>query len=179
MSVVGTPFPKTRAQRAVSVALAVGLAVLCLWILEPFLSSIVWATILAYVSWPAYRRLRKALGGSATGSAIAMSALVACILIIPLLWILLLARSELIGSLRSLAASLTAALQALPHELSGVPWIGTLLKEQLNRYTSSPSIIAGEWTGWLQSWMGALAAVLGELGRNLVKVLLTLLILFF
>ncbi|MHB8811720.1 MAG: AI-2E family transporter [Steroidobacteraceae bacterium] len=179
MSVVGTSFPKTRAQRAVSVALGVGLAALCLWILEPFLSPIAWATILAYVSWPAYRRVRKALRGSATGSAIAMSALVACMLIVPLLWVLLLARSELIGSLRPLAASLTATLQALPQEVSGVPWIGPLLGEELNRYAANPSIIAGEWTGWLQSWVGAFAAVLGELGRNVIKVLLTLLILFF
>ena len=41
--------------------LLVGLALLCLMILAPFIAPIVWAAILAYASWPLYRRLRRML----------------------------------------------------------------------------------------------------------------------
>src|SRR5579883_2573779 len=68
--------------------LGAGLTFLCLWVLAPFLASIAWATILAYVSWPAYRLVRKPFGRSATAAALSMIFLVTCLLVVPLLWLL-------------------------------------------------------------------------------------------
>jgi hypothetical protein len=40
------------------------LGLLCLLVLWPFLSPIAWAAIIAYVTWPAYGRLQRALARS-------------------------------------------------------------------------------------------------------------------
>ena len=46
------------ARRLLLASLLLGLTLLCLLILWPFVTPIVWAAILAYASWPLYRRLR-------------------------------------------------------------------------------------------------------------------------
>ena len=70
------PHSTTRSpRRLLPGLLAASLAALCLWVLAPFLASIAWAATLAYVSWPAYRALRRPFGRSATVVAVAMALL--------------------------------------------------------------------------------------------------------
>lgn len=54
-----------------------------------------------------------------------------------------------------------------------------MLQDQFDRYLADPSVWIRESLGVLQTWLGALAGVLGGLGRSLAKILLTLLLLFF
>lgn len=150
----------------------------CLWILEPFFASIAWATILVYVTWPAYRLLRKPLR-SDTGAAFLMIAAVACVVVIPLPWLLLLLRNELNEVFKPLSATLYQGLRALLEHLLHVPWIGTTLQLELDRYAADPTALAHEAAGWLQRGVGALALVLGRLGRSAAMGLLTLIVLFF
>ncbi len=159
--------------------LGAGLTFLCLWVLAPFLASIAWATILAYVSWPAYRLVRKPFGRSATAAALSMIFLVTCLLVVPLLWLLILLRNELMSSFKPIAASLSQGAHGLAATAQQIPWLGSLLQEQFNRYLADPSVLVRESLTVLQTWLGALAGVLGGLGRNLAKVLLTLVLLFF
>jgi predicted PurR-regulated permease PerM len=174
------PPPATRSSRRLLLGLlAASLTLLCLWVLAPFLTSIVWAAILAYVSWPAYRAVRKPFGRSATAAAMVMILLVTCVLLIPLIWLLLLLRTELLGSFKPITASLVQGAHVVAEGVRGIPWLGDLLQEQFNRYLADPSILVRESLSLLQTWLGALASVLGGLGRNLAKVLLTLLLLFF
>lgn len=173
------PIAKSTARRIVTGLLVTLLAALCLWVLRPFLSSLAWATILAYVSWPAYRRLRKGFGQSDSAAALVMTVLMSCALIVPLLWLLFLLRSELMSSYREIVASVVAALQSIPASLHRLPWIGNLLDLELKRYATNPAAINHELAGWLQSGMVAAATLLGNLGRSLVRVLLTIVILFF
>jgi predicted PurR-regulated permease PerM len=56
---------------------------------------------------------------------------------------------------------------------------GNLLQEQSNRYSSDPAALAREAAGWIQRWALTLASVLGDIGRNFVKILFTILTLFF
>lgn len=159
--------------------LAAGLTLLCLWVLAPFLASIAWAAILAYVSWPAYRRLRKPFGRSTSAAALIMTVGVTCVLLVPLLWLLVLLRNELIGSLKPITASLAHGAQLLAAAARRIPWLGTLPQEQLNRYLAEPSILVRDSMSLLQAWLGVLASVLGGVGRNVARILLTLLLLFF
>src|SRR5580765_662039 len=45
----------------------------CVVVLLPFVSALLWATVLAYSSWPLYRRLLKVLGGRRTVAALLIS----------------------------------------------------------------------------------------------------------
>lgn len=174
------PPPVTRSlRRPLLGLLAAGLALLCLWVVAPFLASIAWAAILAYVSWPAYRAVRRPFGRSPTASALVMTLLVTCVFLIPLLWLVFLLRNELMSSFKPIAASLTQGTHAAAQAIRRIPWIGALLQEELNRYLADPSALGRESMSLLQTWVGALASILGGLGRNIAKILLTLLLLFF
>jgi len=82
--------------------LLVGMAALCGLILEPFITPIVWAAILAYASWPLYRRLRRLLHGYRTVAALLMTLLLAGAVIVPVLWILVLVQGELISAYQAI-----------------------------------------------------------------------------
>lgn len=159
--------------------LAASLTLLCLWVLAPFLAPIAWAAILAYVTWPAYRFVRRPFGRSATAAALVMIVLVTCVLLVPLLWLAMLLRSELMSSLKPIALSLAQGSHAMADGIQRLPWLGTPLQQEFNRYLADPSAWGHESVSVLQTWLGALAGILGGLGRNVAKILLTLLLLFF
>ena len=62
------------------------LGLLCLMILAPFITPIVWAAILAYASWPLYRQLRRLLHGYRTIAALLMTLFLGCVVVVPVLW---------------------------------------------------------------------------------------------
>lgn len=159
--------------------LGTGLIFLSLWVLTPFLASIAWAAVLAYVSWPAYRPIRGLLDRSRTAAALLMILLVTCALLIPLLWLLLLLHDELTVSFKPIASSLSRGADTLAEGARRIPWLGALLQQEFDRYLADPTAFGRESMGLLQAWLGAVASLIGGLGRNLAKILVTLLILFF
>lgn len=159
--------------------LLAALALLCLLILKPFLSSILWAFILAYVTWPLYRRLRYSLRGRRNIAAALMTLLMATVAIVPLLAILLLLQRELTDAYRAFADFLSRGPHTLPAVIRDIPGLGPWLQSALDRYIRDPAALAREFTGDLQHWGGQLAAFLGGVGRNLGKVAITLATLFF
>ncbi|MES2356071.1 MAG: hypothetical protein V4568_17040 [Pseudomonadota bacterium] len=60
-------------KRGILVFLLGGLVMLSYVVLHLFLVPVAWAIILAYVTWPAYRRLHSLLRGNATLSALLMT----------------------------------------------------------------------------------------------------------
>lgn len=174
------PPPTTRSSRQLLRGLlTAGVALLCLWVLTPFVASIAWAAILAYVSWPAYRPLRKLLDRSATAAALLMTLLITCGALIPILWLLFLLRNELTGSFKPIVSSLSQGAHIITDGAGRIPWLGPLLQRELDRYLADPSAFGREAVSFLQTWVGALASLLGGLGRSVAKLLLALVILFF
>ena len=53
-------------RRLIIALLIGGLLLLSYVVLRPFLVPVIWALILAYVTWPLYVRLRKAMRGHVT-----------------------------------------------------------------------------------------------------------------
>lgn len=159
--------------------LAAGLTLLCLWVLAPFLAPIGWATILAYVSWPAYRTVRRPFHRSRTASALVMSVLITCVFLIPIFSLIFLLQNELTASFKPIATSLSEGAHVVAQNVQRIPWLGALLQEELNRQLADPSTLGREAMSLLQTGVGTLAGLLGGLGRNVAKVLLTLLLLFF
>ena len=159
--------------------LLVALALLCLLILEPFITPIVWAAILAYASWPLYRRLRRLLHGYRTIAALLMTLLLGCAVVVPVLWILVLVQGELISAYQTITKYLTQGPQAVPDFLGRIPWVGQKIQDTMDRYATNPSELTQQLSAWLLSWASDLGHILGSVGRNIVKLSLTLLTLFF
>ncbi len=155
------------------------LAILCLLVLRPFLAPILWAAILAYVTWPLYGRLRLPLGRHSSAAALLMTLLVLALAIVPLFWLLILMQHELVGAYRELTIYLSRGPHTLPAAVRDIPWLGAWLQEGLDRYTADPGALARELANGLQHWRGELAALLGGVTRNLGKLFITVVTLFF
>lgn len=166
--------------RRVLLALVVGVTgIACLVVLSPFLSPITWAAILAYSSWPLYRRIRPIFGKWRATAAFAMTALLTCAVVVPLLWMLVLFGQELRVAYRALADSSTRGPYVLPGFIRGIPWLGEQFQQQVDRYASEPAALVSHVASWLQAWAGELAAMVGGIGRNLGKLLVAMVTVFF
>lgn len=163
--------------RAVCPILAVALG--CWSVLSPFSSAILWAAILAYASWPLYRRLRAPFGRYTTFAAGSMTLLITCLVILPLLWLGTLITHELTLAYRNLPAFLAQTSHSLPAFLGDIPWLGEQLQRALDRFAADPSTLGGEALKWVQAWSSELAGVFSGIGRNLAKLVMTLLTVFF
>src|SRR5207302_7461613 len=70
-------------------------------VMDPFIVPLVWAGILAFVSWPAYRWLRDKCRGHTTVAALLMTGAVTAAVIAPLAWLALLLRVDFAHSCRT------------------------------------------------------------------------------
>lgn len=155
-----------------------GLGVLVSLIVAPFLAPLAWASVLAYASWPLTEWLREKCGGRETVAAALATVLVAVIFCAPVLWLVWLGQQE-VGSLYPALMTFLAAPPELPDWLLGVPWIGEWLAQQRALLLSDPQGLAAAFRGWLGTHASDAAELAGGVGRNLVKLLLTLTIVFF
>jgi len=112
------------ARITLSVLFIGGLIVGALWILRPFLASLIWATMIVVATWPLMRRLETAFGGRRAPAVAVMMLGLLAILIVPL-GIALDAIFAHSGDLAAFAAGLPAmTLPAAPDWLGKVPLVG-------------------------------------------------------
>lgn len=156
-----------------------GLAAGCFVVLRPFAAPIIWAAVLAYVTWPLYRRVRTPLGSFHTTAACLMTLLVSCVVVVPVLWLLVLVQDEFFNAFRLFNAFLAQGPHMLPAAIRNIPWLGERMQAGLDRYAADPASLSRELMQWTQAWASRLTGVLGDVGRNLGKLLLSVLTLFF
>jgi predicted PurR-regulated permease PerM len=156
----------------------VSLGLLVSLILAPFLAPVAWAGVLAYASWPMAAWLRKRCGGRETLAATLATALATVTLCAPLLWLFWIGQQEL-GRIYPAVLALLHAPPELPESLRSAPWLGEWLEVQRALLLSDPQGMADTFQAWLGAHAGVAAGLAGEVGRNLVKLVLTLVIVFF
>lgn len=156
----------------------ISLGLLVFLIVVPFLAPLAWAGVLAYASWPLTVWLRKICGGSETLAASLSTVLVALTFCAPLLWLVWLGQQE-VGRLYPALLAFIAAPPELPEWLRSVPWVGEWLTRQRALLLSDPQGVAVAFRSWLGAHAGDAAELAGGVGRNLVKLVLTLTIVFF
>ena len=151
----------------------------CLLVLLPFVSTLLWGTVLSVSSWPLYRRLLKLLGGRRTLAALLMALAMICVILLPFV---------IIGAtLGENVKELTAATQrwmdagppAPPEWLAKVPGVGQQAAdywESLAADSSKLLAVAKRFLEPVSGWLlhGGLA-----LGRGLLQLALSILIAFF
>ena len=156
-----------------------GLAWLGYAVLNWFIVPVVWAIILAYVTWPIYRRLRALLWGSASGSALLMTMILAAAVALPGLWFAVLLRDELAAAYANVVSYLAQGPQPLPGFIGNLPWIGEWLQDLLNRVAGNPESLRAQLTHWGEQWLTELGQLMGSVGRNAAKLGFAVLTLFF
>ena len=109
----------------ITVAVLTGLVLLGFRVMEPFIVPLVWAAILAYVSWPAYARVLAWTRGRAIVAALIMTAIVTAAVIAPLAWLGVVLRLELVHAYHDIHELLTGGVQ-LPPAVLKIPWLGDI-----------------------------------------------------
>ncbi|KAF0102779.1 MAG: hypothetical protein FD187_858 [bacterium] len=149
-----------------------------LWVLSPFFAALAWAGILAYVTWPLYRRLLRRLAGRETLAALLMTVFVAVTLLAPLAWVMFAVAGDVAKGAAALRHIAAEGLPPLPPAVRGWPG-GEWLAARYAEIQADPA--------WLGARVEALGlhdpatwrSVAGGLGRNLAKFGLAVFALFF
>lgn len=149
--------------------LLVGLFLLGYMMLHWFIVPVVWALILAYVTWPLYVRVRRALHGNATASAILMTLLLTAAFVFPLLGLVAMLQAEFVLAYQTVSSYLKAGQHPLPEVVLQIPWLGERLQQILDSITGDPNKLQAEVLRWAQNWLGELANLIGGVGRNAAK----------
>lgn len=166
--------------RRVLLALLLGvLFVLGYLVLGWFIAPAVWAAILAYVTWPAYARLRKLLRGHAMSSAIVMTLLLTTAFVLPLLWLIFLLQGEFVIAYQAASTYMAEGPHTLPDFIVRLPWIGERLQDLINEFTNDPAALRIQLANLARQWSGELGNLIGGVGRNAVRLGFALLTILF
>lgn len=165
--------------RIIGLAAAAVLAVACFLVLRPFVSSLLWAIILVYCTWPAFRFLTDRLRLKPGAAALVMVLLEFTLVVLPIL-LAAPTRREDIDDIRGLIErGITAGPPEVGRLLERLPLVGTRLAEWWNA-------VAFDMTGVLetiQPYAGTIAqaalSILLALLSGLAEVIVAILLAFF
>jgi len=152
------------AARILGLIAVLALTVACLLVLRPFLSSLLWAAILVYSTWPAYRFLRERMRLSPGWAAGVMVAAEFLLIGLPLVFATPTKREDIEGLRASVESLLTQGMPGLGGWLGRLPLVGPYL---------------GPWFAGLDTGIAGLAELVkpyaGTLAQSLLSILLAVL----
>lgn len=165
-------------QLAVLAALVL-VALGCFFVLRPFMSALLWAVILSFSSWPAYRRLLSWTRGRRNLAAFLMTLGITTVLLVPSLVIAL----SLAGDVKEFAAATITWFRqgppTPPDWVERIPWVGGDLIEVWNEYAAdSKQLLTAleQFVDPLSTWVLALGK---RLGQGVLELSLSIFLAFF
>lgn len=166
-------------QRWVHLGIALGLGVVVFFVLQPFLTAMSWAAILAYATWPVFRRVERALGGRGALAALVMTVLFVLVVLLPVI----LVTSALVVEVDRIAAGVKVDLPVwqarIVDGMTSIPRIGPLLAERLAMFLGDRAAIEEQVLARVRGVGVALLGVLGSVGQGALHALVTLVTLAF
>jgi predicted PurR-regulated permease PerM len=173
----------TRLNEVAGWLLLVLLGLGCILVLRPFFSSLLWATILVFSTWPIHQRLRALLGGRNLPASLLMTVVLATALIVPMALLanaLANTAEDAFLQLRlRFGADATVGIANAPEWIVGLPLIGGLVADLWRGLVTN----TGDLLGTLLPYVAPLrdAAIRGGLGlgRGLIELAVSVLVAFF
>jgi predicted PurR-regulated permease PerM len=147
-------------------------------ILKPFMSPIAWAAALCVMTWPLYRRLRSRLGNRDALAAFAMTLLLLVSVVLPVISASWLLSEEIMATVKK-ADALLASPPEPPDWVRGIPFIGPRVEEGMLRWKADPRTLQSLLLDHGSSVREFVLSTAGRVGRNVVKIVLTLLTAYF
>ena len=166
------------ARRVVAFAFLVFIFGLTFWVLSPFLASLAWAGILAYVTWPLHQWLSRRLPGRDRLVALLMTLGVAATLLLPLVWVMFTVAGDVSVASATLKQINTHGLPPLPPDVRTWPG-GEWIAAQYQRAQADPAWVRAQIEALGFTDILGLKAVAGGVGRNVAKFGLAVFALFF
>jgi predicted PurR-regulated permease PerM len=147
------------------------------WILHPFISSGVWATMIVISTWPFMLRMQTLLWGKRSLAVMFMTLLLLMLLVVPFFvsTVMIIDRSdEIVGWTRSLT---TLSLPLPPDWVANLPVVGRKLAERWTQLAAiSPTELSARLTPYAGEAAKWFAAKAGGISLIIVQFLLTVII---
>ena len=169
--------PADLTHATLSVAFLAVLAIATFWVLSPFLTSILWATIISVAIWPVLIRLEARLGNR---RGLAVSIVTTAILLVVFVPVTL-AVITIVRNAQHVTTELKylegLALPAAPAWLERIPFGGERLASGWTRFAAlDPEQRLAELTPYVQTALQWFAVKAGGVGMMLLQFLLTIII---
>ena len=166
-------------QRLLLFGLFFCLILLSFEILKYFIVPVLWATIIAYITWPLHLRIFKWVGERKNLSAILMTTLLVLVVGVPLTIGIFVLQHEGRQLYFEVQQQLYAGKIEVPDFLQTLPLIGPEIQRIIFELNSNPHAITQNIGMWIQGHLGYGRFVLAEISRNLVKLIFAIFSLFF
>jgi predicted PurR-regulated permease PerM len=148
------------------------------FVLQPFLTALLVAGVLAIATWPLYRRIHEGMGGRATWSASLMMLLILVLVVIPIA-LLASAAADQLPTLFTTVKGWFADGVKVPETLRSVPVIGDRLYDQLTVLVSDKDQLTVLAQRALEPAGKLSVAAARTLGDGILQLLLVTFIVFF
>jgi predicted PurR-regulated permease PerM len=148
-------------------------------VLRNFLVPLIWAGILAYVSWPLHQKLLDWTGRRYGLSAALTTLLLSVAIVLPVIALAALLQDDLVAAYRTIRTHLSSGTLVVPDAVVAIPWVGPRLQASLANISADPSAISNWISERAGQWIGVGRDVISLVGRNLFKAGIALLALFF
>ena len=170
--------PARDVARIVLVVLFIGLMIVSsLWILQPFLGALIWATMIVVATWPLMLKVQASLGGRRWAAVMVMTLAMLFLLVAPLTIAILTVidrRDEIVSLASSLA---TADVPPPPAWVERLPFVGQRLAEEWRRLAAiGAEELATQAAPYIRQALTWFAGQAGSLGLMVLHFILTLVI---
>lgn len=147
-------------------------------VLQPFLSALLVAGVLAIATWPLYRRLHDAMGQRASWSAALMMLLILVLVVIPIAFLAVASAEQLPGLFATVKGWFAGGVH-VPEQLKSVPVIGERIYDQLTVLVSDKDQLTAIAQKLLEPAGKLSVAIVRTLGDGILQLLLVTFIVFF
>jgi predicted PurR-regulated permease PerM len=147
-------------------------------VLQPFLSALLVAGVLAIATWPLYQRIHGVMGGRATWSAALMMLLIIVLVVIPIT-VLAWAAADQLPGLFNMVKGWFAGGVRVPEQLKGIPVVGERIYDQLAALASDRAQLTALAQKALEPAGRLSVAAVRTLGDGILQLLLVTFIVFF
>ena len=173
---LGRPPAQDIPRITLGVVAILAMAAASLWILLPFVASIVWATMIAIASWPALLWIQARLGGRRGPAVAVMVVVLVATLVVPV-WMGVSAIADNADRVAGLARTIAKeGLPPPPAWVEGLPFVGSRLSEAWRSASGDADSLAARVVPHLGEALRWVAARAGGVGSAVVQFLLTVVI---
>ena len=148
-------------------------------VLKYFIVPVLWAAIIAYITWPLYHSVQKLCGPRPTLSATIMISMVVLVVGIPLTFAIFMLQHEGRNLLYELQRQVFSGHLDVPQFIRELPIIGKEVTRTLKEINTDPNSIVQNVSGWFQSHLNYGRLVLSEISKNIFKLCFAVMSLFF
>ena len=148
-------------------------------VLKYFIVPVLWAAIIAYITWPLYHSVQKLCGPRPTLSATIMISMVVLVVGIPLIFAIFMLQHEGRNLFYELQRQVFSGHLDVPQFIRDLPIIGKEVTRTLKEINTDPNSIVQNVSGWFQSHLNYGRLVLSEISKNIFKLCFAVMSLFF